>query len=303
MSTFAPIALFVYRRLEHTVETIEALKKNFGANRSDLIIFSDGPKDDAAAMQVAEVRKYIRQVSGFRTVTVTERSENKGLANSIISGVAEVLLSHEQVIVVEDDLITSPYFLMYMNDGLQKYVTDDRVASIHGYVYPVSHALPETFFLRGADCWGWATWRRGWNLFNPDGAELLKQLEDQELTHAFDLDGAFQYTEMLRNQILGVNDSWAIRWHASAFLANTLTLYPGRSLVYNTGVDGSGTHCTTNASYDVGLSPTKIEVGAITVEESVVARNAFKEFGLRNSKPLHTYWGLRSLFRRLVGNH
>jgi hypothetical protein len=294
MSPMAPVALFVYRRLDHVKATVQALRQNIGAELTDLHIFSDGPKDRASE----------DTINGFRSVKVIERPKNRGLAASIISGVSDVLNSHSTVIVVEDDLITSPYFLTYMNDGLRHYVDDSRVVSIHGYVYPVTEPLPETFFLRGADCWGWATWRRGWKVFNPDGQALLDSLESQKLMKEFDFDGAFKFSEMLRNQIQGLNDSWAIRWYASAFLSGGLTLYPGHSLVNNVGIDGSGTHCAKTGEYDVLVSSKPIVVGGIAVEDSQVARQAFMHFGHRSAtQSASRSWSPKALLKKLVGRH
>lgn len=278
---YASIALFVYKRFEHARHTIESLQKNAQAHYSDLIVFSDGPKDASSAADVQRVREYVKTITGFRSVELVSRDRNLGLAASIISGVTQALRVSERVIVVEDDLVLSPFFLQYMNDGLTRYQDDDRVVSLHGYVFPVNLRLPETFFLRGADCWGWATWQRGWQLFNADGASLLQQLERRHLTSEFDFGGAFQYTQMLRDQINGLNDSWAVRWYASAFLADKLTLYPGRSLVQNIGTDGSGTHCGTGNDYQCLISETPVDVAEISVEDSAVARRAFADFGHR----------------------
>jgi hypothetical protein len=274
----APIALFVYNRLSHTRRTVEALLKNAGAADAALHVFSDGARNEAARRAVAEVRSYIRTVDGFRRVTIVEREKNIGLAKSIIDGVTGLCGENDRVIVVEDDLVTSPHFLEFMNDGLNVYAKDDRVISIHGYSYPVSAALPETFFLRGADCWGWATWKRGWDLFDPDGPRLFRQLKERGLTRRFDLDGSYPYTQMLRNQIAGKNDSWAIRWHASAFLADKLTLYPGRSLVQNIGNDDSGTHSSKSEAYSGKISGSPVTVGRIPVVEDERARQSFAAF-------------------------
>ena len=148
--------------------------------------------------------------------------------------------------MLEDDLLTSPYFLDFMNEGLSIYEEDEKVISIHGYVYPISEKLPETFFLRGADCWGWATWKRGWDLFEPDGGLLLNKLEESKQTEEFDFNRSYPYTQMLKDQINGKTNSWAVRWYASAFLQNKYTLYPGKSLVSNIGGDGSGTNTGLN---------------------------------------------------------
>ena len=157
----APIALFAYNRPAHLARTLAALQNNELAAASDLFVFADGAKSPAHAEGVARVRETLRDVTGFRSVTVAARAENLGLARSIISGVTELVTAHDRVIVVEDDLHTSPYFLRYLNEALEMYAADERVVSAHAYVYPIARPLPETFFLRGADCWGWATWRRG----------------------------------------------------------------------------------------------------------------------------------------------
>ncbi len=282
VNAYAPIALFVYRRIEHTRMTINALADNDLAAKTDLIVFSDGAKDTSQNREIKDVRNYLRSVTGFRSIKIVESNQNQGLASSIINGVTKTLEDYESIIVVEDDLVTSPAFLQYMNDGLNRYKNAQDVASIHGYVYPVKKQLPETFFLRGADCWGWATWRRGWRLFNPDGLSLLQELETRGLTNDFDFGGAFPYTQMLRDQIEGRNDSWAIRWYASAFLANAFTLYPGRSLVHNIGVDGSGTHCKATTKYQSLVSSTPVQVGEINVEDSKLARKAFSDFARAN---------------------
>ena len=273
-----PIALFVFNRPDHTKKTIEALLKNEGVDKSALYIFCDGPKGLQDEEGVKSVRNYIRSISGFASIKITERTENSGLANSIIDGVTNVLLEHESVIVLEDDMQTSPYFLRYMNDGLEKFAQEKRVISIHGYSYPLNRTMPEAFFLRGADCWGWATWKRGWKLFNPDGDFLYNELKKKRLLSEFDFNSSYGYSEMLKNQMLGRNSSWAIRWHASAFLANKLTLYPGRSLIKNIGNDDSGTHCGVSNKFDVQPSQSPIDLSEIQVESSEIARTAFIEF-------------------------
>lgn len=274
----SPIALFVYNRPDHALRSVEALKKNLLAQESDLIIFSDAPKTPEATDAVQKVRDYIRTVIGFNSVSIVEREINFGLAKSIIDGVTKIVEEHGRIVVLEDDMETSPYFLTYMNEALAKYADDDRVVSIHGYVYPVGKSLPEAFFLPGADCWGWATWSRGWSCFNSDGHFLLDELKRRKLIRAFDYNGAYPYSKMLEGQINGTNDSWAVRWYASAFLADKLTLYPGRSLVHNIGNDNSGTHCVESADMNVNLSSTAISLNNLNSVSSQEGREAFEDF-------------------------
>ncbi|MFH1233603.1 MAG: glycosyltransferase family 2 protein [Patescibacteria group bacterium] len=271
----APIALFVYNRSWHTKQTIEALKNNKLATDSDLIIFSDGPKNnDLNQQQVNKVRKYLKTISGFKNIKIVERLENYGLAKSIIIGVTEVINNYGRVIVIEDDLITSRYFLNYMNETLNLYKNDNEVISIHGFIYPIKEKLPETFFLRGADCWGWATWKRGWNLFETNGQKLLDELETKRLTQEFDFNNSYPFTQMLRDQIKKRNNSWAIRWYASAFLKNKLTLYPGQSLIKNIGFDNSGTHCSgiNKINNKSNVKDIKIKVEKIKIIENFEVR-------------------------------
>jgi hypothetical protein len=277
----APIALFVYSRPEHTRRTLEALMQNIGAAESELYIFCDGPKINSSPEKLDTIKK-VRSIAAekkwCKNVYIKESSENKGLARSIIDGVNSVLHNSNTIIILEDDMETSPWFLTFMNDALAFYENDERVASITGFTWPVKGSLPETFFLRGTYCWGWATWRRAWKVFDEDGKKLLAELEQKNLTTLFDFDNSYHYTEMLRNQTLGINDSWALRWYAAAFLKDMLTLIPGRSLVQNIGFDGSGTHCVTSKEWFVHLSQTKIEVAEIPVIDHPVARRRVTAF-------------------------
>lgn len=278
MDSLAPIALFVYNRPRHTRLTIEALLKNSLASESELYVFSDGAKHEAHASDVAVVREYLKGVVGFKNVTIIERPKNIGLARSIVSGVTDVVRTHGRVIVLEDDLVTSPYFLQYMCDALRMYEHDERVVSIHGYVYPVTGELPETFFIRGADCWGWATWQRGWEVFRPDASVLLEELQARKLTRSFDYNGSYPYTDMLRGRVLGFNNSWAILWHASAFLANKLTLYPGKTLVSNIGFDNTGTHSGRTNYFETRVSEQPVQLVRIPVVESTTAVQLFMNY-------------------------
>jgi len=262
--------------------TLDGLKKNYEAQFTPLIVYSDAPRCKKDKDLVKKVRNILDNLEGFYSIKIVKRKTNLGLSQSIISGVSEMLEEHKSIIVLEDDIIPSPFFLKYMIEALNYYSDIDRVGSIHAYSYPCSKPLPETFFLRGADCWGWATWRTSWNLLEKNGKVLLEKIRKSNLSHQFDLDGAYPFTQMLRDQISGRNDSWAIRWHASMFLANKLCLYPGKSLVKNIGCDGSGTNCKQTNKFDSAESEIPITIKKIKLNESSTARDSFIEF-LRHS--------------------
>jgi len=293
LMSIAPITLFVYNRLEHTKKTVGALRENNLAKESELFVFSDGWKNEESRPKVEEVRDYLKTIDGFKKVEMIEKEKNYGLAESIIAGVTDIVNKFGKVIVLEDDLVTSPYFLEYMNKALDLYQNDAEVVSIHGYTYPIKNTakLPETFFIKGADCWGWATWKRGWDLFERDGQKLLRELEEKNLTKEFDFSDSYPYTNMLRGQIAGKNNSWAIRWYASAFLNNKLTLYPGKSLIKNIGMDESGRHSGKTDVYDTEVATNPMNLKKLDIKEDLEAREEFTKY-FNSLKP--------SIFERIL---
>jgi hypothetical protein len=239
----APIAVFAFNRPKHLKKTLTALSMNIGAKDSHLYLFIDGPRNGEDINLIdASINVGNEFADNFKTVELKQSKVNNGLANSIISGITLVLQKYPKIIVVEDDLVTSPFFLDFINRGLDEYQNEYDVASIHGFVLPFMNPIPKPFFLKGADCWGWGTWSDRWELFNPDGQFLLDEMRAKNLIDEFNLGGSYSFSEMLEDQIAGKNNSWAIRWHASMFLKEKLTLYPAQTYVENIGFDGSGTH-------------------------------------------------------------
>lgn len=245
----APIVFFTYNRANHAQQAINSLLTNQEANESDLIIYSDGPRGISDMDAVEKNRAYIHSIRGFKSITIIEREKNWGLANSLIDGITTVVNKYGRVIVVEDDLIVSPFFLKYMNDALIKYEYDNRISAISAFVHPINGKLPKTYFLRYFACWGWATWKRGWDIFNPDANDLLQQFHSYNQYRIFNIDFSVKFYEMLKLQADGKIDSWAIRFNASLFLAGKLILFPHKSMTAQTGFDGSGVHCGKDNEY------------------------------------------------------
>lgn len=283
MQTFAPIALFVYNRPQHTERTLRFLKQNELAADSRLFIFSDGAKTPADEQAVAEVRELLKNIDGFKSVEVIERKENMGLANSIISGVSRLVADYKQVIVLEDDLITSPYTLTYFNEALNRYRNEDKVMHIGAYMYNLKdHNLPETFFYRAATSWGWATWERAWQHFEPNVDTLISQFSLQK-KYDFSIENTMNFWKQIQDYKNGKNNSWAIRWYASIFLKGGLTLNPAHSLVNNIGHDGTGIHSGINDIYNVIINPKAITEFPSELKENPEAYAAIKGF-LANRK-------------------
>lgn len=301
MNTYAPILLFVYNRPEHVRRNIEALLKNNLAAESELFIYSDAAKDEASQPAVEEVRTFIRSIQGFRRITIIERTKNWGLARSIIDGVTTLVNRYGRVIVLEDDLVVAPYFLQFMNDALETYKDEEQVGHIQACDFTQDPSLPDTFLIKWTGSWGWGTWDRAWKHFNPDGKALLTELESRKLTYTFDFNGKYGYTRMLRRQIEGKNNSWAIRWNASLFLKDILSLNVGKSLVQNEGFDGSGTNCGGGGLYASNLHMSPLPVKKISpIEENMQARKAYVRYYARTNSFLAK--AVRRIKRTLKGD-
>ena len=283
MQNLAPIALFVYNRPQHTERTIKFLRQNTLAAESRLYIFSDGAKTAAEEAKVDEVRAIIRNIDGFKSVKIIASKQNAGLASAVIAGVSQLIRDYGQVIVFEDDLVTSPHTLRYFNDALDRYRHVENVMHIGAYMYPLQNAqLPQTFFYRAATSWGWATWARAWNNFEPDIDVLLKQFDHKKKT-AFSIEGKMNFWKQMQEFKSGKNNSWAIRWYASIFLKGGLTLNPAQSLVNNIGHDGTGVHSGINDIYNVIINPKPITEFPEVILENPSAYQAIKAF-LTNRK-------------------
>ncbi|WP_461788733.1 glycosyltransferase [Pedobacter sp.] len=283
MQALAPIALFVYNRPKHTERTIKFLQQNLLAPDSRLYIFSDGPKNNSDEEQVNEVRNFIKTVDGFKSVKVIESKTNKGLANSVIEGVTQLNNNYGQVIVFEDDLVSSPHTLTYFNEALNRYRNEEKVMHIGAYMYHLKEPnLPESFFYRAATSWGWATWQSAWQHFEPNIDKLIAQFDRQKINE-FAIEGTMNFWKQMQDFKKGKNNSWAIRWYASIFLRGGLTLNPSQSLVNNIGHDGTGVHSGINDIYNVIINPKPITQFPTEITENKEAYQAIKAF-LANRK-------------------
>lgn len=294
MSDFSPIALFVYRRPVHARQVLEALAQNPEAEHSELHIFSDGAKSTASTVEleeITEVRKVIRERKWCGDVHLHEAATNLGLAKSIIDGVTRILVDHERIIVMEDDIVTSPGFLAYMNEALELYAGNERVMHISAFLPTSSYRalLPKSFFHPMMWCWGWATWRDSWMHLRTDGSKMLEDLRAAPGgVRGFDLGGAFRLSDQLIANIEGRLTTWAVFWATSIYLNGGLSLNPGKSLVRNIGLDNSGENCGQSMDYATDLGD-RVPVCSQRVSKSLMGDFYFRSFFRygRNSRISH----------------
>jgi hypothetical protein len=240
----APICLFVYNRRSQALKTLEALQNNYLASQSDLFIFSDGPKNPGGADKIAELREEIKKADGFLSVTISEAQKNMGLSKSIIAGVSSVLDKYGKVIVLEDDLITSPNFLDFMNQALDFYAENPAIFSISGYTLdlPGLKNYAKDFYTGyRASSWGWGTWADRWDKVDWEVNDYDRFKKDFLKQYRF-MRGGSDMPGMLRDQMKGKIDSWAIRWCYDQFNKDMLTIFPSTSKIVNIGFGPDATH-------------------------------------------------------------
>jgi acetyltransferase-like isoleucine patch superfamily enzyme len=298
----APIVLFVYNRPWHTEQTLNALSQNELADQSILYIYADGPKKNATEDQlkkIYQVGQIIRRKSWCKEVFIIESAKNKGLADSIVHGVTEIVNKYGKIIVLEDDIITSKGFLKYMNEALELYENDEKVMHISGYMFPHNKKMSKpTFFCQIAFSWGWATWKNSWQKYNGDGKNVKSTLTNRGLLKRFNMDGTYMFQEQLDANIKGTLKSWAVFWHASIIINNGLSLIPSFTLVRNIGNDGSGENCSHDSKFEnQPLQTDLVLLGKKKyIIESKKGRKLIKAFysGLLNTKPMS-----QNYFRRI----
>jgi hypothetical protein len=292
-----PIVFFAHSRPEHTHSALEALASNAMADQSDIIVFADGPRNEFEAGKVRTVREIVHAVRGFKSVRVVERECNYGLARNIIEGVTSVCASYGRAIVVEDDIVTCPQFLEFMNKALTRYAEEPRVWHISGWNYPIDpEGIDDAFFWRVMNCWGWATWSDRWKHFQKDPQRLIDSWSRKKIS-SFNLDGAHDFWGQVKANHSGVINTWAIFWYATIFEHDGLCLNPSRSLVRNIGHDNSGEHCGASEEFSSEPALANGELILPDIDESTMesepAVQRIKAFYRQISKPL-----LKRLMRR-----
>ena len=284
----SPLAIFAYNRPEYLKKCLNSLKLNKLSHKTTTYFFIDYPKLKKDFNNYNKVIQIVRKTNIFKKKIIIQRKYNFGLKRNILKGIDYVLKKNQTVIVLEDDLHLSKYFLDYMNKYLNYFKSSKKIASIHGYCYPINKKNLKNFFLlRGADCWGWATWRRAWRHYNDDNSLLAKKIKNMGEINEFNFNNSFNYYDMLVN---GSSSTWAINWYASAFIKNMLTLYPKKPYVKNMGNSGFGTHSNKiDKRFDVSLNK-NFKFEKLDVVEDINARKKFEQFFKYNFKKKYIFF-------------
>jgi hypothetical protein len=235
MTQLAPIVLFTYKRLDTLKCTVNSLAANLLAVHSDLIIYSDGGKTIEDQIVIDEIRRYLQTITGFKSVRIEASATNKGLANSIIKGVSEIMAQYHKAIVLEDDLITSNNFLDFMNQALDFYQDNPQILSISGYsptIKGLSH--DDIYYTQRASSWGWACWEDRWKEVDWQAKSYESFINDSQAKSRFNKMGS-EMSLMMKRQMQGTINSWAIRFCFHQFQNNLFSVHPAISKIKNIG--------------------------------------------------------------------
>lgn len=277
---FSPIIIFVYNRFNHLNILLNSLQKNDLFKKSKVLVFSDGPKNEIDKDKIDKVRELLKKKLIPQNSEIIENNVNLGLSRNVIGGLNKTFQIYDRAIILEDDFELSPFFLNYMNDALNLYVTSENVASISGYMYPIEPKKFSNnyFFLKLIESWGWGTWKRAWKIFENDSLQLKKKIDEKQLENEFNFESGISYYKMLTDNIKGLNDSWAIRWYASTFLKNMNTLFPSKSFVKNIGIDNSGENCNYTTVYNSSINAEYNKLKKIDSSELLSDRLVIQSF-------------------------
>jgi len=251
------IAVFAYNRPDHLDRVLSGLKEN---DVEHLYIFSDGAKETEDDQQVKAVRERIDQIDWCQT-TVRAHDRNLGLAESLTNGIRRVFENHSRIVVLEDDCVPAPNFISFMNDVLNRYADNKRVMNVSGYSPPIE--IPEdyaydVYFTYRSSSWGWGTWRSAWEHFEQDPFTLDQLKNKKKQLKSVTQKAGNDLYPMMRNQLQGDLDSWAVWWSYAIGKNSGLCATPVESKIRNIGHDGTGTHTGKSKKYDVDVDPTPV---------------------------------------------
>lgn len=280
----APVVVFTYNRLDTVVSLINSLKQNLLSKDTEIIIFSDYPKNENIFPDVIQVRKFLKTIDGFKSVKIVERNQNYGLAKNIIEGVTEIINKHGSIIVLEDDLVVSKNFLSFMNQALEFYKDDDNIFSISGFTWnlkTIQNLDDDVYLSYRPSSWGWGTWKNQWKNIDWNVSDFNDFMQNKGEKQKFNRGGA-DMTRMLNDYVKGKNNSWAIRWAYAMYKQNKYCIYPKISKIQNIGFGESATHCKGTHIHKTKLDTSNQGTFKFN-HDLIVEKNIINEFKYQNS--------------------
>lgn len=262
-----PILLLAYNRPFHTEQVLKALQQCELASSSTLHIYIDGLKEGATEIDITKQKEVVavsQKEQWCGEVFIHIAKQNKGCRLGPIFGITDMLKHYESVIILEDDIVVSPYFLRFMNAALKFYKNYQSVFSISGFNLPENRMpLPDNYdydvyvSLRQQN-WGWATWADRWAQVDWNKNYITEFLKNKHQVEALNR-GGDDLSKMLKEELDGESQAWDIQFSFAQFYYHAVSIIPCRSYTQNIGLDNSGTHTinqsTAQLNSDISKAP------------------------------------------------
>lgn len=241
----SPILFLIFNRPEKSKICFEAIRK---IQPKYLFIAADGARNNVKGENLVceNTRQGVLSMIDWPCkVEKLFRTENLGCKLAVSSAIDWFFSNVEEGIILEDDCCPDPSFFMFCDEMLGKYRDDKRVMHITGsnFIYDKLHIESSYYFSRFPNIWGWATWRRAWDMY------------DVKISDFPEFDRNHIFSKMFGNTIMasffrgffevvysGKFDTWDVQWVFAVFKNNGLCIVPSKNLISNIGYGGDATH-------------------------------------------------------------
>lgn len=299
MDNFAPVLIPTLNRHIHFKRCVESLSKCTHAEKTDLFIALDYPLSESHWEGYETIKTYLPKIKGFKSIQIIKRQKNFGASENIQCARKMIFETYDRIILSEDDNEFSPYFLQYMNDGLEFFRDNKKIVAINGYNIPttsINDYSYEYYLSKYFSCWGYATWadRNCCEMIeNKDAYKEIKN--DRKL-----LKKIKSYHPKLINSLKQIHEGkliagdYMITFH---LIKNDLfTIKPIKSLVKNIGHDGSGLHCGISDKFNA--DPYNKRINIINSELPKYDENYDKQYYFYFNPKFHLLDRLKNKFKK-----
>ncbi|MGJ8588285.1 MAG: hypothetical protein ACSHXW_09030 [Yoonia sp.] len=301
-----PILFMVFNRPDTTSQVFEAIRK---ARPTRLYVAADGPRPDrnGEAELCAEVRRIATSVDWNCEVQTLLRDKNLGCRSAVSGGITWFFENEEEGIILEDDCLPDPSFFPFCGELLERYRDTPEIMCITGNNFqPDMHGWQHSYYFSIFNhCWGWASWRRAWDLYDTD----LAQYEPVKANTLFQslsiVPGFAEYFIVALDRVKdGSLDTWDYSWTWTCWLNGGLTCTPQTNLISNIGFGADATH-TQSPDATVADRPRETLTWPLSHPEKLEAAHAFDDVVSRKIyriRPAKGSWWLYKKIRRIGGS-
>ncbi len=247
-----PVAFIIFNRVETSRRVFEEIRK---AQPSVLLVVGDGPRlgHPRDAEQCAQTRAIIDQVDWACDILKNYSDVNLGCGKRVSSGLDWVFSEVEEAIILEDDCLPHPTFFKFCDELLKRYRGDDRVGHVGGvnFQFGRKRGPYSYYFSRYTHIWGWASWRRAWQGYDPDLAAWPKLREEKWLRDFLgDLSLVGYWTNIFDRVYQHQIDTWDYQWTFHCWTRNRLAVIPNINLISNIGFGADATHTMAQSKFE-----------------------------------------------------